>query len=928
MPVRPINNDSHVCLVDASAYIFRAFHALPPLTRKSDGTPIGAVSGFCNMLFKLLEDLKAADPPTHFACIFDKSSKTFRNDLYPDYKANRSEPPEDLVPQFSLVRRAAEAFATHAIEVEGYEADDIIATYSKQAEQEGAKVTIIGSDKDLMQLVSEKVRMLDTMKDREIGIEQVIEKFGVEPNKVIEIQALAGDSTDNIPGAPGIGIKTAAELITTYGDVEQLLERANEIKQNKRRETLLDEEVKEKVRVSKQLVTLRTDTPVDMPLEELAFTDPDPATLIAFLEEMEFKTITRRVREAISLEHPVEELQSIQEIDRSAYKTVTKLHELQQWIDKARFLNVVAVDTETDSLNATSAKLVGFSLCVGPNEACYVPLEHVSSNKDDVFGINKPEQVDKEQALKLLKTLMEDKNVLKVGHNIKYDSVVLAGENIFPSPMDDTMLLSFALNAGKLKHGLDVLSEKFFEHKPIAYKEVCGTGKSEIGFDEVDLQKATEYAAEDADITFRLWKLLKPKLAEEQTATLYETIERPLVAVIGAMECEGIKVSRETLRELSLDFHKRMEVLEQKAYEQAGTPFNLASPQQVGEILFENKGYPGGTKTKSGKWSTNAESLEELASQGHDLPKTILDWRGLAKLRSTYTEALLEAVNKKTGRVHTSFTMDGAQTGRLASTAPNLQNIPIRTPDGRKIREAFIAEPGNVLIAADYSQIELRLLAHVAGIDSLRNAFKDGLDIHAMTASEMFGVPIDGMDPMIRRQAKAINFGIIYGISGFGLARQLGIARSQARDYISAYFEKFPGIKSYMDDMKSFAQSNGFVRTIFGRKLHLQDINAKNHGVRSFAERQAINAPIQGTAADIIKRAMIRLPQALQKENLKTAMLLQVHDELVFEAPEQESETAMGVIKSVMENAPLPSQRISVPLVVDIKAASTWGQAH
>lgn len=928
MPVSSINKDSHVCLVDASAYIFRAFHALPPLTRKSDGAPIGAVSGFCNMLFKLLEDLKTSNPPTHFACIFDKSSKTFRNDLYPDYKANRSETPEELVPQFPLVRRAAKAFATHAIEIEGYEADDIIATYSKIAEQHGAKVSIIGSDKDLMQLVSDKVFMLDTMKDRVIGIDQVIEKFGVEPNKVIEIQALAGDSTDNIPGAPGIGIKTAAELITTYGDVETLLERAHEIKQNKRRETLLDKEVVEKVKVSKKLVTLKTDTPLDTPLEELAFAEPDPAILIAFLEEMEFRTITRRVREAISQEGFEEENQIDTKVDRSAYATVTKLEELQEWIDLARSRNVVAIDTETDSLNATSANLVGFSLCVGPNDACYVPLTHVSSNKDDVFGIGKLEQIGKEQALTVLKSLLEDRSVLKIGHNIKYHCVVLAGENIFPSPTDDTMLLSFALNAGKLKHGLDVLSEKYFEHKPIAYKEVCGTGKSEISFDKVDLEKATEYAAEDADITFRLWKLLKPKLAEEQAATLYETIERPLVAVIQAMECEGIKVSKETLRDLSLDFYKRMAVLEQKAYEEAGTHFNLASPQQVADILFDEMNLEGGTKTKSGKWSTKADILEELASNGVKLAQTILDWRSLSKLRSTYTEALLEAINPKTGRVHTSFTMVGAQTGRLASTDPNLQNIPIRTTDGRKIREAFIAEPGNVLIAADYSQIELRLLAHIAGIDSLRNAFKQGLDIHAMTASEMFGVPIDGMDPMIRRQAKAINFGIIYGISGFGLARQLGIARSEARDYISAYFEKFPGIKSYMDQMITSAQSKGFVQTIFGRKLHLRDINAKNHAVRGFAERQAINAPIQGAAADIIKRAMIRLPEALQKENLKTAMLLQVHDELVFEAPEQESEKAMEVIKTVMECAPEPYHKLSVPLVVDIKAAATWGQAH
>lgn len=927
MPLSQVNKDSHVCLVDASAYIFRAYHALPPLTRKSDGAPVGAVSGFCNMLFKLLEDLKASNPPTHFACIFDKSSVTFRNDLYPEYKANRSETPEDLVPQFPLVRRAAKAFATHAIELEGYEADDIIATYAKTAEQQGAKVTIIGSDKDLMQLVSDKVTMLDTMKDRDIGIEQVIEKFGVEPDKVIEVQALAGDSTDNIPGAPGIGIKTAAELITTYGNVEQLLERAGEIKQNKRRETLLSEEVIEKVKVSKLLVTLKTDTPVDTPLENLAFSDPDPKELLSFFEEMGFQTITRRVREAYAQDSS-QVVQSVQKVDRSTYETVTTLEELHAWADKARQHNVVAIDTETDSLNATSAKLVGFSLCVAPNEACYVPIDHVSSDKDDVFGLSRPIQIAKENAVAVLKSLMEDRAVLKVGHNIKYDSVVLASENIYPTPVDDTMLLSFAVNAGRLKHSLDVLSETYFEHKPIAYKEVCGTGKSEISFDQVEIEKATAYAAEDADITFRLWKLLKPKLAEERTATLYETIERPLVSVIGEMECAGVKVSGATLLELSSDFMQRIKILEEKAYEQAGDKFNLGSPQQVGEILFERLNIEGGTKTKSGKWSTGAEVLEDLASKGEKLPQTILDWRSLSKLRSTYTEALLEAINPKTNRVHTSFSMVGAQTGRLASSDPNLQNIPIRTTDGRKIREAFIAEPGNLLIAADYSQIELRLLAHIAEIDSLRNAFQNDLDIHAMTASEMFGVPIEGMDPMIRRQAKAINFGIIYGISGFGLARQLGIARSEALEYIKTYNEKFPGIKSYMDDMKSFAQTNGFVRTIYGRKLHLRDINAKNQAVRAFAERQAINAPIQGAAADIIKRAMIRLPEALQSANLKTKMLLQVHDELVFEAPEDETEPAMNVIKKIMENASEPRQKLTVPLVVDIKAASTWGQAH
>ncbi|MEL6781790.1 MAG: DNA polymerase I, partial [Pseudomonadota bacterium] len=863
---------------------------------------------------------------THFACVFDKSAYTFRNDLYPDYKANRSEPPEDLRPQFPLVRQAALAFATHALELEGYEADDLIATYARQAEAKGARVTIVSSDKDLMQLVSDKVVMLDTMKNKTLGTEAVHEKFGVGPDKVIDIQALAGDSVDNVPGAPGIGVKTAAQLIDEYGDVETLLARAEEIKQPKRRQTLIDHA--DDVRISKTLVTLKDDVPVETPVEALAVADPDPKTLIAFLEEMEFRTITRRVREMMEAEGVIEDQAVVHGIDRDGYETVTDRKALVRWIDKARLAGVVAVDTETDSLDAVAAKLVGVSLSTGPNEACYIPLAHISPEGDDLLGGDVPEQVSFDDAIAALKPLLEDPEVLKVGQNIKYDLIVLGKVGITVAPVDDTMLLSFALNAGVHGHGMDELSERYFQHTPIPFKEVCGTGKSMISFDRVPLDKATTYAAEDADITLRLWQQFKPELHKAKVTTLYETIERPLIPVISSMEREGIKVDRDTLSRLSSDFAQRMAALEAEAYEQAGREFKIGSPKQIGEILYDEMGIDGGKKTKTGAWQTGADVLEELAAQGHALPRTILDWRMLSKLRSTYTEALQEAINTDTGRVHTSYTMAGAQTGRLSSTDPNLQNIPIRTEEGRKIREAFIAEPGNVLIAADYSQIELRLLAHIAGIDPLRDAFKQGLDIHAMTASEMFGDPIEGMDPMVRRKAKAINFGIIYGISAFGLANQLGIGRGEAGDYIKAYFEKFPGIRAYMDETKASAKDKGYVETLYGRKLHLREINSKNGASRAFAERQAINAPIQGSAADIIKRAMIRMPTALADAGLETRMLLQVHDELVFEAPQAEADKALAIIIDTMEAAAGPARALSVPLVVDAKAADTWGQAH
>ncbi|MEL7481354.1 MAG: DNA polymerase I [Pseudomonadota bacterium] len=930
MPSAPINEDSHLYLVDASAYIFRAYHALPPLTRKSDGLPVGAVSGFCNMLWKLLEELKGEDRPTHFACVFDKSSYTFRNDLYPDYKANRDEPPTDLRPQFPLVREAALAFAAHALEQEGYEADDLIATYSREAETKGARVTIVSSDKDLMQLVSDRVVMLDTMKNVTMGLEAVKDKFGVTPDRVVDVQSLAGDSVDNIPGAPGIGVKTAAQLIHEYGDVETLLARAEEIKQPKRRQTLIDHA--EQVRISKTLVTLKDDVPVEVPLEDLAVDDPDPDQLMAFLEKMEFRTITRRVRESMEMDGLIEaDTPATQGVDRSAYETVRDLDALEVWIERAKATGVVAVDTETDSLDAVAAKLVGISLATAPNEACYVPLAHVDPESGpgngDMFGADPPRQIQMAAALEALKPLLEDPSILKVGQNIKYDQVVFEGVGIHLGPIDDTMLLSFVLNAGTHGHGMDTLSERYLGHTPIAYKEVAGTGKSQVTFDKVALDKATEYAAEDADVTLRLWHLFKPDLAPRRVTTVYETLERPLVPVIAGMEKEGIKVDRDVLSRLSSDFAQRMAALQAEAYDQAGNEFNLGSPKQIGEILFGEMGLPGGKKTKTGAWQTGADVLEDLAAEGHALPKTIIDWRALSKLRSTYTEALQAAINPDTGRVHTSFAMAAAQTGRLSSSDPNLQNIPVRTEEGRKIREAFIAEPGHVLVSADYSQIELRLLAHIAGIEALRNAFREGLDIHAMTASEMFDTPIEGMDPMVRRRAKAINFGIIYGISAFGLARQLSIPRDEASAYIKSYFEKFPGIRTYMDDTKAFATEHGYVATAFGRRLNIDLKNAKGPS-RGFAERQAINAPIQGSAADVIKRAMIRMPGALADAGLRARMLLQVHDELIFEVPEDEADATIKLVKDTMEEATLPALQLSVPLDVDARAGASWAEAH
>ncbi|MEQ8406003.1 MAG: DNA polymerase I [Oceanicaulis sp.] len=920
---RPVDSSSHVYLVDGSAYIFRAYHALPPLTR-SDGTPVGAVQGFCNMLWKLLEDLKGEDEPTHLAVIFDYSAKTFRNEIYDQYKAHRPEPPEDLVPQFALIREATAAFDLPCIEQEGVEADDLIATYARLAAEAGADVTIASSDKDLMQLVTGKVTMLDPMKVKRIGPDEVVEKFGVAPNRVIDVQALAGDSVDNVPGVPGIGIKTAAQLITEYGDLETLLERAGEIKQPKRREKLTEHA--EDARLSKVLVTLKDDCEGIEPLEEFGTAEPDGEKLLGFLKSMEFRTLTRRVEEGLGAGPADTTGDATAEIDRSKYECVTTLADLDKWIGKARTARVIAVDLETDALSACSAGLCGISLAVAPGEACYIPTGHVGG--DLASGTAKPDQLDEATALGRLKTILEDPAILKVGQNFKYDIAVFRRYGIDPAPYDDTMLLSYVQEAGLHNHGMDELARLHLDHECIPFKEVCGTGKKQISFAEVDLKRATEYAAEDADITLRLWEILKKPVAQRGLATVYETLERPMPGVLAKMELAGVKVDTAQLSRLSSDFAQKMAESEEAAFKAAGRNFNLGSPKQIGEILFGEMGLPGGKKTKGGAWSTDAAVLEQLANEGHELPTALLTWRQFSKLKSTYSDALKAAINPNTGRVHTSFSLAATTTGRLSSSEPNLQNIPIRTEEGRKIREAFTAEPGHVIVAADYSQIELRLLAHIADVGALKQAFQDGQDIHAMTASEMFGVPLKDMDPMTRRNAKAINFGIIYGISAFGLANNLGIGRDEAKAYIEAYFKKFPGIAAYMDAMKAEAKDKGFVETIFGRRIHLPGIRDKNPSVRQFAERQAINAPIQGAAADIIRRAMVRMADALNAADLKSRMLLQVHDELVFEAPEEEAERLIEVVREVMANAPLPAANLSVPLVVDAKAADTWGQAH
>ncbi|TCL71946.1 DNA polymerase I [Rhizobium sp. BK251] len=995
----------HLFLVDGSGFIFRAFHALPPLTRKSDGLPVGAVAGFCNMLWKLLTDARdtsVGDTPTHLAVIFDYSSKTFRKDLYDAYKANRSAPPEELIPQFGLIRQATRAFNLPCIETEGFEADDIIATYARQAEAIGADVTIVSSDKDLMQLVSPTVHMYDSMKDKQIGIPDVVEKWGVPPEKMIDLQAMTGDSVDNVPGIPGIGPKTAAQLLEEYGDLDTLLSRAEEIKQQKRRETIIANA--DMARLSRELVRLRTDVPLELGLEALMLERQDGPKLIAFLKAMEFNTLTRRVAEACECDAgaidaavvkvewgaaahgpdldvgegeplvagataevqgpsvavppkakfragteaaaPADlaksraELFASAPVDIAGYTTIRDVATLDQWIADARETGLVAFDTETTSLDAMQAELVGFSLAIADNtrdprgtliRAAYVPLGHKTGVGDLLGGGLAEGQIAMRDALPRLKDLLEDPAILKTAQNLKYDYLLMKRYGIEAKSFDDTMLMSYVLDGGANNgHGMDGLSQKWLGHTPISYKEVAGSGKANVTFDLVDIARATTYAAEDADVTLRLWMMLKPRLAAAGLTSVYERLERPLVPVLARMEERGITVDRQILSRLSGELAQGAARLEDEIYTLAGERFNIGSPKQLGDILFGKMGLAGGSKTKTGQWSTSASVLEDLAAAGFELPRKIVDWRQLTKLKSTYTDALPGYVHPETKRVHTSYSLASTSTGRLSSSEPNLQNIPVRTAEGRKIRTAFISTPGHKLISADYSQIELRVLAHVADIPQLTQAFADGVDIHAMTASEMFGVPVEGMPSEVRRRAKAINFGIIYGISAFGLANQLSIERSEAGDYIKKYFERFPGIRDYMDSRKQMARDKGFVETIFGRRINYPEIRSSNPSVRAFNERAAINAPIQGSAADIIRRAMVKMEPALEKAGLaeRVRMLLQVHDELIFEVEDADVEVAMPIIVSVMENAAMPALDMRVPLKVDARAATNWDEAH
>ena len=923
----------HLHLIDGSAFIFRAYHALPPLTRKSDGLPVGAVSGFCNMLNRYIEDNNGPDAPTHVAVIFDHSSHSFRNDIFDGYKANRPPAPEDLVPQFPLTREATKAFNIACEEMEGFEADDMIATLACQARDAGGRVTIISSDKDLMQLVGDGIEMYDAMKNKRIDREGVFEKFGVYPDRVIDVQSLAGDSVDNVPGAPGIGVKTAAALINEFGDLDELLSRAVEIKQPKRRQTLLDHA--EQIKLSRELVTLDCNTPLTFALEDLEFRAPIPGQLLDFLTKMEFRTLTKRIAQKFELEIPTSDnldttsTNNISEkipFDSANYEYIKTADQLQTWVHKIYETGYVAIDTETTSLNDMLAELVGISLATEIGSACYIPIGHKEGQDDDLFDNFQlvEGQLDLEYVLDCLRPVLTDDSILKIGQNIKYDAKVLSRYGIEVTTFDDTMLLSYAMHGGLHNHGMDALSERYLDHSPISIKTLIGSGKSAITFDKVKIEDAVTYAAEDADITLRLWKIFKQKLHLSKVTKVYESLERPLVSVLAQMEKNGVKVDRETLSRMSNAFAQKMAGLEAEIYELAGETFNVGSPKQLGEIMFDKLGYEGGKKGKNGAYATGADILEELATS-YDFPKKVLDWRQLSKLKSTYTDALQDHINPDTGRVHTSYSIAGAVTGRLSSTEPNLQNIPVRTEDGRRIREAFVAESGNILVSLDYSQIELRILAHIAKIDALKQAFHDGLDIHAMTASEMFDVPLDQMTPEIRRQAKAINFGVIYGISGFGLARNLRIPRAEAQGFIDRYFDRFPGIKEYMDETIKFSKENNYVKTLFGRVIHTPEINAKGP-MAGFAKRAAINAPIQGTAADIIRRAMIRVPDAIK--DLPAKMLLQVHDELLFEVKEEFSQDLVDKVQSIMETASLPFLKMDIPLSVDAGHGLNWAEAH
>ena len=916
-----IKKTDHFYLIDGSGYIFRAYYALPPLSRKSDGLPTGAVNGFCTMLYKLLEDSRSDDSknkPTHFAVIFDSARKNFRNEIYEDYKANRTEAPEDLVPQFEYIRKSVEAFNVVSAEMLNYEADDLIATYTEHILKKGAKVTIISADKDFMQLVKPGVRLYDPMKSKVLGNKEVKEKFGVEPNRVIDVQALAGDASDNIPGVPGIGIKTAAELINKYKSLEKLLEKASEIPQNKRRETILQN--KDKALLSRKLVELKIDVPVKQKLETFELKKIDKQKLYDFLREMEFNRLLSQV-----ISHYGEpigkkiESKNSTKFNLKQYKTILKIDELENWIKKIEEKGIVAVDTETDSLNPHEANLVGISLCYDEGVACYIPLQH-----------SEQKILEKKTVLDKLKNLLEDKSIKKIGQNIKFDYIIFLKNKIKLNSIEDTMLMSYVLNAGKHRHNMDSLSEIYLNHKPISFKEVAGTGKSQISFDKVGIKLATEYAAEDADVTFRLYSLFKERLVQEKLLKIYELFEKPLVNLLAQKEIEGIKIDSNFLNELSKKFDVKIKKLEKDIFKESKKEFNIGSPKQLGEILYNELKIAALKKTKKGGFATSATVLEDLAFKGHKLPKLVLDWRQLTKLKNTYTDTLPEHVNSETYRVHTSFLLAATTTGRLASSEPNLQNIPIKTEDGKEIRKAFVAEKNHTFISADYNQIEMRILADIADVKELKKAFKNNEDIHSLTASQVFNVPLSKINAETRRKAKAINFGIIYGISQYGLAKQISVSNQEASEFLKSYFDKFPEIKDYMNKTINFCRKSGYVNNIFGRRCYITGINDKNYNVRNFQERAAINAPIQGSAADIMRLAMIRIQQALDKNSsCKTKMLLQIHDELVFETPKNEIQKITPIIKKIMSDVSSSEHhQFSTPLTVDINSGNNWGEAH
>jgi len=928
-------------LIDGSGFIFRAFHALPPMTR-ADGTHVNAVYGYCNMLTKMLADSKIEN----IAVIFDAARKTFRNEIYPEYKAHRPPPPPELIPQFALIREATAAFGIPCIEAPNYEADDLIAAYAKEGVAKKQVVRIVSSDKDLMQLIRPGVEMFDPLKSIPIGAEEVFKKFGVAPDKVADVQALAGDSTDNIPGVPGIGVKTAAELINEYGTLENLLKRVSEIKQNKRRETLTANA--EDARISKKLVLLDEDAPLPLPIDKLKRRADHKDDLIAFLQAQGFRSLLTRMGAPAAVEAPnklagkiLEDIPTTGDMPHTGwleqakqdYELIQTIDRLKWWVDAAKARGHVAIDTETNSLTACTARLVGISLAIEPGKACYIPLNHVDPNtapSDGGFSFEAakaPKQIKLADAIKALHDLLLDPATLKIGHNLKYDMQVLGQHGFTIAPYDDTMLLSYALAAGLHGHGLDELAELHFKHKMISYSDVTGSGKNKISFDRVELEKATNYAAEDADFTLRLWHLLKPQIAQQHVTRVYERIERPLVPVVAQMETIGVRIDSEILRKQGHGIGTRLQKLEEEIHKLAKHPFNVGSPKQLGDVLFGELGLPGGSKGKTGAYSTASDVLEPLA-EAYEIVAKVLDWRGLAKLKSTYIDALPEQIDTKTGRVHTSFSLVGAATGRLSSTDPNLQNIPIRTEDGRAIRRAFVADDDHELLSVDYSQIELRLAAEAAGITALIQAFHDGIDIHALTASQVFDIPLKELPPEKRRAAKAINFGIIYGISGFGLAKQIGITPGEANEFIRAYLDRFHELRNWMEDTKEFARAHGYVETLFGRRIHIKNIKEKNHAWRMGAERAAINAPLQGTAADIMKRAMIRIGPALIEAGLGARLLLQVHDELVFEVPRKELEATSKLVKQVMQDAPLPAVKLKVPIVAESGHSLNWAEAH